>query len=347
MALHRRKFIKDAFLSGVFVSSFPFMTGGKAVRPAENEIMTVDGIIPASQLGRTLSHEHILVDFIGAKDTGYHRWERSNVIKIVTPYLKSLGNAGYDSLFECTPAYLGRDPELLKELAALTGLQLITNTGYYGARENKFLPPEALADSVEELSVRWIEEWENGIDGTGVKPGFIKIGVDEGSLSTVHRKLVMAAARTHLATGLTIAAHTGTATGAFEELDVLEGEGVSAEAFIWVHAQAETNLDRHAVAARRGAWVSLDGVQDNNVNHYVQIISNLKAKGLLDKVLISQDAGWYSPGEKDGGMFRPYLSIERFLLPALRTKGFTNVDLARLLIDNPARAYGIRVRRIE
>jgi phosphotriesterase-related protein len=42
-------------------------------------IMTVQGPIDSSELGRTLEHEHILVDFIGAEETGYHRWDRKEV----------------------------------------------------------------------------------------------------------------------------------------------------------------------------------------------------------------------------------------------------------------------------
>ena len=36
------------------------------------EIMTVLGPIPASEIGTTLAHEHILVDFIGADSTGFY-----------------------------------------------------------------------------------------------------------------------------------------------------------------------------------------------------------------------------------------------------------------------------------
>jgi phosphotriesterase-related protein len=60
------------------------------------------------------------------------------------------------------------------------------------------------------------------------EPGFIKIRVEGDPLSDLHRKLVIAAARTHLKTGLTICSHTGPAVLAFEELE-----------FVWTHAQNE------------------------------------------------------------------------------------------------------------
>src|SRR5262249_1120258 len=70
-------------------------------------------------------------------------------------------------------------------------------------------------------AARWLREWKDGIDDTGIRPGFIKIGVDAGALTVVNRKLVLAAARTHLENGLTIAAHTGDGVAALEEMKVL------------------------------------------------------------------------------------------------------------------------------
>ena len=110
---------------------------------------------------------------------------------------------------ECTPAYLGRDPVLLQRLSRAASLQILTNTGYYGAANDKFLPPHAFTESADQLAARWIREARDGIDGTGVRPAFMKIGVDAGPLSAVDEKLVRAAARTHRATGLPIYSHTG------------------------------------------------------------------------------------------------------------------------------------------
>ena len=152
---------------------------------------------------------------------------------------------GVRTFFDCTPAYVGRNPRLLKKIAKKTGINIVSNTGYYGAHSNKFLPVFASTESAEQLAARWIREWEHGMQGTRIKPGFIKIGVDMGGLSEMHRKLVRAACFTHAETGLTIAAHTGSAEGAFEQLEVLQEEGVVPSAFIWVHAQAEKNTDLH------------------------------------------------------------------------------------------------------
>lgn len=306
--------------------------------------MTVRGPIPAEHISTSLIHEHVLVDFIGADSTHPGRWDKEEVCRRVLPFLLEAKELGCQTIFECTPAYLGRDPQLLRMLSDSTGLHLITNTGYYGAVNNKFLPPHAYTESAEEMAARWIGEWENGIEGTGIKPGFIKISVNPDTLSPLHAKLVRAAALTHLATGLTIASHTGPAIPAFEELAVLKQEGVHPSAFIWVHAQNEKNLDRHIEAAKQGCWISLDGVREKNVEAYVERLTTIKEAGLLHQVLISHDAGWYRPMKVNGGDFRAYSAIFKQLLPALQEKGFTEDDIHQLMVKNPASAFSIRVR---
>lgn len=311
-----------------------------------SKVMTVAGPIAADELGKTLAHEHILVDFVGAQETGYHRWSRSEVVRKTLPYLEDLKSMGYDSLFECTPAYLGRDPVLLSILSSLSGINLITNTGFYGARGNQFIPKEMLAASPDELAAIWIREFEFGIEKTGIKPGFIKIGVDRDErLSEFHSKLVRAAARAHLATGLAIACHTGPTLAVFEIAEILEEEGAPLDAFIWVHATRDIS-ENHLKAARLGMWISIDNLRENAqlLRSNVERLKSLKASGLLDRVLVSQDAGWYRPLEKDGGDFVPYRFVEMNLIPELRRNGFTESDIDQLMIANPRKALALRSR---
>jgi phosphotriesterase-related protein len=312
----------------------------------KSKIMTVKGPISASEMGITLTHEHILVDFIGADSISEKRWDKTKVRKIVLPYLASVKELGCKTFVDCTPAYLGRDPLLLKSISDSSGLNILTNTGYYGAGDDKYLPRFAFYETADQISQRWIEEWNKGIDGTGIKPGFIKIGVAGGSLSDIHKKLVTAAARTHLKTGLTIASHTGPSIPAFEELTILRQEGVSPEAFIWVHAQVEKDITTHIKAAKMGAWISLDGINDNNLSDYVRLLKNMKENKVLDKVLLSHDAGWYHPGKEKGGEFRGYTTLFNKLLPLLRKEKFSDREIHQLLVINPAEAYTIRVRKI-
>ena len=311
-------------------------------------IMTVTGPIPAQKMGITMAHEHLLVDFIGADSTGEHRWDRNQVIERVLPYLLELKNIGVITFIECTPAYLGRDPLLMKSLSQESGLYILTNTGYYGARNNSFIPQFAFAESAEQLADRWIMEWKQGIEGTGIKPGFIKIAVDAGdSLSETHEKLIRAAALTHLETGLTIMSHSGPEKPALAQIEILKQAGVSPGAFIWTHAQSGT-LESHVEAAKMGTWISLDNVFPDSarIREYVKKLMNMKQNNLLNQVLISHDAGWYHVGEPNGGPFREFTALFKILLPALQKNGFSENDIHQLLVVNPQKAFTIEVRKI-
>jgi len=79
-------------------------------------------------------------------------------VEKVVPYLLKIKKLGYKTLVECTPAYLGRDPELMKILSEKSGIQIITNTGYYSAVGGKFIPEHGFAETAEQLAARWIDE---------------------------------------------------------------------------------------------------------------------------------------------------------------------------------------------
>jgi phosphotriesterase-related protein len=336
--------MKKVFAYLLVVSGL-FVNGCREV--SRDMVMTVRGPLPSSELGIALTHEHILVDFIGADSISEERWDKAFVEARIGPYLDSVKITGCSTFIDATPEYIGRDPLLLKKISESSGLHIITNTGYYGAAANKYMPRHAWDESAEELASRWTGEWVYGIGETGIKPGFIKIGVARDSLSELHRKIVRAAAITHLNTGLVIASHTGPALPAFQQIDMLKSMGVDPSAFIWVHAQNEKDLSEHARAARMGAWVSLDGIGAGNIPAYVDMLKNMKDMGLLGRVLLSHDAGWYDPAVENGGDIRGYTDLFRYLLPALRDEGFSDDEIEQLTVRNPALAFSIKIRKSE
>lgn len=318
------------------------------------QVITVTGAIEPNEMGLTLIHEHVMVDWIGADSTGYHRWNRKEVVERALPYLKELKKYGTASFLDCTPAYLGRDPYVLRELAERSGLQILTNTGYYGAGSNKYVPESAMEASPREMAAIWIKEFRDGIDGSGIRPGFIKIAVEnEDSLSQMHTKLVKAAALTHLKTGMTIVSHTGADGPAMAQLKVLKEMGVSPNAFVWTHAQNGT-MEGYLKAASLGAWISLDNIDSRpgdkpdghgNIDWFVKTLLELKENGILDHILIAHDAGWYNVGEKNGGYYRGYTDLFTELIPRLKENGFDQTDIDKLLKENPKRAYAIEIRK--
>jgi phosphotriesterase-related protein len=307
-------------------------------------VMTVAGPTEAAELGITLPHEHVMVDFIGADLVSPDRYDRDQVVEVVLPHLADLRGRECKTLVECTPSHLGRDPVLLRRLAAASELKILTNTGYYGADNNRYLPHDAVTATADDLAELWSAEARDGIEDTGIRPGFIKIAVDPGPLSEVHEKLVRAAARTHLATGLTIASHTPDGIAAGEQLAVLGDEGVDPSAWIWVHAQLEPDSSIHERVAEAGAWIEFDGIAPDTFATHVDLVLELRRAQLTDRVLLSHDAGWYAVGEVGGGSFRPYDTLFGELVPTLREAGLSDAEVERLLVTNPAGAFSIAVR---
>ncbi len=291
-----------------------------------------------------LTHEHILVDFIGADSIQQTRWNHDSIIKGIIPLFDELKKFNVSFFVDATPNYLGRDVKLLEKIADKTGINIITNTGLYGARSDKFIPEFAKKISAEELAEKWINEYHNGIEGTIIKPGFIKIGIDNAdTLSPLHQKLVRAACLTHLQTGLSIASHTGEASGLWPQLEILKEMGVSPDAFIWVHAQAEENANNYVKAAKIGCWISMDGMGWEMEKHIEKILF-AKNNGILDRIIISHDAGWYDPQKKVQDI-KPYTDIFTKFYPELKSLGFSEVEWNMLISENPAKAFQIGIRK--
>jgi phosphotriesterase-related protein len=305
---------------------------------APGVVQSVTGPIAADRLGITLMHEHVLVDFIGASEVNPSRYDPDQVFKVALPHLVKVRELGCESVLECTPAYIGRDVRLLERLADASGLHILTNTGYYGAANDKYLPRHAFTESADQLAARWVREAEHGIDGTPIRPGFMKIGVDDAPLSDVDAKLVRAASIAQRATGLAIASHTTTGAAAMAEIELLDRAGVAAGTFIWVHAHNERETSFHTRAAKAGAWVEFDGVAEDSISRHVELVRHMKTENLLGRVLLSHDAGWYHVGEPGGGEFRPYTTLFTSLIPALADAGLTKDEIRQILVVNPRRA---------
>lgn len=306
------------------------------------EIMTVTGPVASTTLGLTLPHEHVMSTF-GAEPERYPTYDVGRLLAQVLPYLARIKTLGMSALLDCTAAFFGRHPELLRRISWESGIAILTNTGYYGAANNRYVPPHAFAETSQQVAARWVREWQDGIDETGVRPGFIKTAIDAGPLSESAEKLIRAAALAHLQTGLTIQTHTGdNALAARTILDLLAQEGVHPSAWIWVHAHAAQDTGALLEAARREVWISLDGISATSAGHILDQLQALKAAGLLGQVLLSHDGDSY----QFDGSFRPYDYLLTDFIPLLAERGFTRAEIDQLTIQNPAQAFVVRVREL-
>jgi len=354
--MERRQFISLSCFAG-FISLYPnFLALAAESSGAEKSfVMTVNGKIETNSMGLTLSHEHIITDFKGAEPDTRPEYDNEVTANLLLPYLKAAKKSGVNTIIECTPAHIGRNVELLRLLSKASGINIITNTGYYAAVGHKYLPKHAFTETSEELATRWLKEWENGIDGTDIRPGFIKLGVDSAPLKPIEEKLIKAAAITHLKSGLKIAIHTGNGAAARQEVEILIKAGVSPEALIWVHAQNDPTGFFHVELAKKGCWISLDGINEDrdSIVQYRNHIYRLKGEGLLHKVLISHDDGFAVTEEGGKAAFNafkngnsiPYNTILGVLKPSLFELGITRDEFKMMTVGNPANAFQIKVCR--
>ena len=306
----------------------------------QGKIVTVTGAIAPSALGVCLPHEHLMSTF-GAEKSESADYDQDLLLAQVAPYLLRVKSLGCQAIADCTAAYFGRDPKVLRTLSQRSGLSILTNTGFYGAANDRYVPDQVYQQAVETVAQGWINEFEQGIGDTGIRPGFIKIGVDENGLSAIDAKLVRAAAQTHVRTGLTTACHTGdNAEGTRAALAILQEEGVAPNAWIWTHAHKTEHLDDLLAAAKQGVWISLDGMSISTLDKHLHYLREMKQRGYLSQVLLSHDGNSFPRG----GAIRPYETIFTTLLPRLKREGFTQQQINQLLIENPQRAFTIQKR---
>lgn len=302
-------------------------------------IITVLGSIDDKQAGVMLPHEHILVGFVEDGKLSPDMYDRQEVIKTILPNLIKLKESGCDTLVDCAPEYLGRDPLILKALSEKSGVHLITNTGLYKA---PYLPAFAYEASVEQLANRWIEEACKGIGGTGVFPGFIKIALNDGRINEIQQKILLASMRTSLATNLVIQAHTIGGETILHAAEIMRTHQFDMERFVWVHAQSEHDLFIHEQMAGFGMWISIDGIGQRPHEDNCKLLKGLVDRGLEDKIIISQDTGWYNVGQKKGGQVNPYHKLFTEFVPFAVEWGIDQKLINKWITTNAVASMRVR-----
>lgn len=339
--MKRRTFLKRTLAASAGLA----LSGARSLHGElfDGKIITVTGPISPADAGIFLPHEHVMSKF-GDEITDDPQYDSEVLDRRVRPYLEYIHGLGGGTLADCTTRYFGRNVEVLRELSINSGLQILSNTGYYGAANDRYIPEHAYRESAEQVAQRWINEWTHGIQGTGIRPGFIKIGVDEGALSDIDAKLVRAAAQTHRQTGLVMAVHTGDSMESVtQQLRILAEEGVHPSAWIWVHAQNTKRVEGLVFAAKQGAWIELDGVSEKNAQPHLEVVQQLKQLGYLNNLLLSHDGNSYRAGTRPP---KGYDALFTTFIPLLQTSGFSSEEIYQLTQANPAKAFTVAVRSV-
>jgi phosphotriesterase-related protein len=327
-------------IAGLFIFTLvSCKSSQKGSSDPEAYIYSVHGKMGIENLGVSLTHEHVMSRF-GLEPAYIAEYDKDSLLMQVVPYLKEVKALGVKTIFDCTTAYFGRNVSLLREISDSSGVEIITNTGYYAGANDRYVPESAYESSSEDIAQIWIDEFENGIDETGIRPGFIKLAFDKGT-SEIDLKLFTAGILTHLSTGLTMVVHTeNNVLAASKQLELLDKHEVSPSAWVWVHASKMDDVDFLVETAKRGGWISLDKFKADETEEYVSRLALFREKDLLKKVLLSHDGNSYN---REGNL-KGYQAVITHLVPALKDNAFSEEEIHQILVINPQNAFKVGVR---
>ena len=304
-------------------------------------IHTIQGSVEPDSFGLILPHEHLFTDLRGPHVPGYAEAEPSAVVRLVEPFLSAAAAAGVTALVECSTVGVGRNLAVLSSVANATSIRIVAPTGVY---RDAYIPASLREAGEEELAELWTRELLEGIEGTSIRAGFIKLAMSDDGPTPLELRNLRAAARASNDTGAVIASHTIGGKVAQKEMDALETAGLDLQRFIWVHAQTEPDLSILKEAAHRGAYVELDtvGAPFQPQAELLEAVIALIEAGFIEHLLLSHDAGWYNPARPDGlpdEGYRGYTALVRDFLPELSRRGVTEQQVRLITVDNPARAF--------
>ena len=345
------------------------MTDPAPARPAT--VMTVSGPVPATDLGLTLTHEHLCNDARKAVQDpadpalAFLREARTTPglawLLREEPYacldhctldddaamladLRAFAAGGGGTIVDVTPPGLGRDPLALRSFAERTGLRIVMGSGWYLER---YHPAHLAAAGEEAMAAELVAEVAGGADGTGIRPGVIgEIGVSPAFTPNEHTAL-RAAARAQRETGVPLYVHLpGWQRRAHEVLDiVLDGYRVPPGAVVLCHMDpSHDDPGYQDSVADRGVWLEFDMVgmpftfpgegRAPAPHETGRAVAGLIARGHGGRLLLSHDVFLKSMLTAYGGngfQYVPVLFVRR-----LAELGVPPEAAAGLLRANPA-----------
>ena len=253
-------------------------------------VMTVSGSIPASELGNTLMHEHILNDcscwwnkpveadraYLASAEVTIDILSelrqdpfvcRHNLSlddeSLAIEELRAFQSMGGNTVVDPTCRGIGRNPEALVRIARRTGLNIVMGSGYYLQSSH---PPELRGMSVSAIAEQIVHEALEGVD-TGpettdenIRIGLIgEIGVSADFTDT-ERQSLQGAARAQVQTQLPLMVHLpGWFRLGHEVLDIVEKQGVDSRRVVLCHMNpSHSDRSYQLELAERGAFIEYD-----------------------------------------------------------------------------------------
>lgn len=205
------------------------------------------------------------------------------------------------------------------------------------------MEPEITDQSIDEIAARMIHDVTVGMDGTDVKAGWVKAGTAYMHVTPNEEKVLRAAVRAAMHTGVCLHTHTTDGTMGIEQTEIAADEGMDLSRMIIAHVDRNPDLWYHRKLLAKGCSIIYDG--PGKAKYYpdsvrVDLLRQLVADGYESQIMLSNDMGrrshhtvyGYGPG---------FTWIKQRFLPRLLEEGFAQSTLDAFMIHNPARMYAI------
>jgi phosphotriesterase-related protein len=298
-------------------------------------------------------HEHLLIGYPGHHvdwvNPGPARRER---VQRCVDRIEEIKALGISALLDPCPTDLGRDVELMAEVAQRTRFHLICATGLYKEAEGataywKFkMNFGSVVDAMADLFIRELTE---GVAGTGIRAGIIKVGTGHGTLTDYEKAVFEAAAKASVETGAPITTHTDHGRFGDDQQAFLTGHPVPAHKIVIGHSCGTSDAAYHEGIARNGSYLGFDRFGLDLLHpdaERVASLARLVKAGFGRQIVVSHDSVWCWAGqpfplpivEQMEKVWNPSHFCTR-IVPQLRDAGVSDAQIDALLLDNPRRFF--------
>jgi phosphotriesterase-related protein len=310
------------------------------------KIPTVLGEIDASELGVTMSHEHIIVS--NGEDWQHYPWryDRQKTLDDARNELTKLKASGVDSIIDLTTPDLGRDIEFMVDAAQGTGIHVIAATGIW--RD----PPRSIMErEVDDTADIFVHEIEQGIGNTSVRAGAIKVANDIEGFTPAHVRILQAAARACARTGCPISTHHNASMQmGTTQVRIFKEEGAPMDRVAIGHSADTTDIEYLESLLKEGVYLSLDRYPGRaprpTWEQRNQTVKALIDRGWGDKLMLGQDGwvtSWFRAGDPETQ--NAYLRrqpegmsfLARIGIPGLLQIGVTQDQVDVMMRETPRR----------
>jgi len=315
-------------------------------------VQTVTGPVAADTLGTTLMHEHLLVGWPGWEvEAVADRAARRERVARCVERMTELKAHGLTTLVDPCPIDLGRDVDLMAEVAQASGVHMVCATGLYKEDEGApayFKFRTHWGDALAEMTDVFVRELTQGVGETGIRAGVIKVATGVGRITPYEEIVLRAAARAHAATGAPITTHTDQGTMGPEQLELLVAEGVSPGAIVIGHSCGASDVHYHLQMLDRGATLGFDrfGLEILHPDRErLAVLIGLLGLGFERQLVLSHDTVWCWRGRAPKlppellPHWKPTYVFET-IVPQLRAAGVGEAKIHTMLVDNPRRYFG-------